>query len=333
MSNTIEVFAFLTEYFDQNAQLVKQFRINYFADGTVEILNPSRTKTIMKRIPYKELSLGMLYIGSAVTIFSRQYHVIDYADAGTRKRFEKLCGKAFGIVKNQSLPKTGEILAAVRGAGFVIGNLKTVVMDGETVLGVMASSEQASMEGAVSLFAETVLNLGHEMYVSATPEDVVKDCDDFFGNGSFKNSFKAGEESTLCLIKPHVIKDGNLGPIVSAIQESGFQFAAMQMFYLDRECAVEFFDVYRGVLPQFEEMTAHLIDGPVVALQIVGNNICEEFREMCGPVNVELAKTVRPKTFRAQFGHDFARSALHCTDLPEDGKLECKYFFEILSEI
>ena len=33
MSNTVEVFAFLCEYFDQNAQLVKRFRLNYFADG------------------------------------------------------------------------------------------------------------------------------------------------------------------------------------------------------------------------------------------------------------------------------------------------------------
>ena len=300
--------------------------------GTVEILNPERTKTIMKRIPYKEVSLGMLYIGAAVTIFSRQYHIVDYADAGTRKRFERLCGKSFGIVKASALPKTGEILSAVRGAGFVIGDLKTVIMDGEMVLGIMASSEVTSMEGAVSLFADTVLNLGHEMYVSATPEDVVKDCDDFFGDGSFKNSF-ADNECSLCLIKPHVIKDGNLGAMVSSILDAGYRFGCLQMFYLDRECAVEFFDVYRGVLPQYEEMAAHLIDGPVVALQLVGNGIVERFRETCGPVNVELAKTIRPKTLRAVFGHDFAKSAVHCTDLPEDGKLECKYFFEILSKV
>ena len=105
------------------------------------------------------------------------------------------------------------------------------------------------------------------------------------------------------------------------------------MFYLDRECAVEFFEVYRGVLPKYEEIAKHFIDGPVVALQIVGENIVEEFREMCGPANVELAKVLRPKTFRAQYGRDMAFNAVHCTDLPEDGMLECKYFFDILAQI
>ena len=38
MSNTTEVFAFLCEYFDSNAQLVKKYRINYFADGKSKAL-------------------------------------------------------------------------------------------------------------------------------------------------------------------------------------------------------------------------------------------------------------------------------------------------------
>ena len=332
MSNSVEVYAFLCEYFDASAALVKKFRINYFADGTVEILNPERTKTIMKRIPYKEVSLGMLYIGGAVTIFSRQYHIVDYADSGTRKRFEAKCGKAFGIIKGSAIGNVGEILGSIRNAGFVISDLKSVILEGEVVIGVLAASEIVGTEEAVSVFAETVLGLGFEMYVSATPEDVVKDSADYFGEGSLPNSY-SNEECTLCLVKPHVIKEGNLGPILNDIIAAGFKFSCLQMFYLDRETSVEFYDVYRGVLPQYEDMVGHLIDGPVVALQIVGKNIVEDFREMCGPVNVELAKTLRPKTFRAVYGTDFAKSAVHCTDLPEDGGLECKYFFDILSQI
>ena len=34
--------------------------------------------------------------------------------------------------------------------------------------------------------------------------------------------------------------------------------------------------------------------------------------------------------FRAKYGHDRVRNAVHCTDMPEDGVLEVKYFFEIL---
>jgi hypothetical protein len=35
---------------------------------------------------------------------------------------------------------------------------------------------------------------------------------------------------------------------------------------------------------------------------------------------------------RAKFGQDRVRNAVHCTDLPEDGVLECKYFFDILQQ-
>jgi hypothetical protein len=30
------------------------------------------------------------------------------------------------------------------------------------------------------------------------------------------------------------------------------------------------------------------------------------------------------------FGKSLAENAVHCTDLPEDGALECEYFFTLL---
>jgi len=34
--------------------------------------------------------------------------------------------------------------------------------------------------------------------------------------------------------------------------------------------------------------------------------------------------------FRAKFGLDRVRNAVHCTDMPEDGNLEVQYFFQLL---
>jgi len=42
----------------------------------------------------------------------------------------------------------------------------------------------------------------------------------------------------------------------------------MQMFFLDRPTAEEFFDVYRGVLPEFSGMAEHLTSGPCIALEV-----------------------------------------------------------------
>jgi len=44
----------------------------------------------------------------------------------------------------------------------------------------------------------------------------------------------------------------------------------------------------------------------------------------------EVARQVRPNSIRALFGRTKAKNAIHCTDLPEDGKLEVEYFFKVL---
>jgi len=56
------------------------------------------------------------------------------------------------------------------------------------------------------------------------------------------------------------------------------------------------------------------------------------FRDVCGPHDPEIAKTLRPNTLRARYGIDRIRNAIHCTDLPEDGVLEVEYFFNILQQ-
>jgi nucleoside-diphosphate kinase len=53
---------------------------------------------------------------------------------------------------------------------------------------------------------------------------------------------------------------------------------------------------------------------------------------MCGPHDPEIAKHLKPNTLRAKFGYDRVRNAVHCTDLPEDGTLEVRYFFEGLQK-
>jgi len=53
---------------------------------------------------------------------------------------------------------------------------------------------------------------------------------------------------------------------------------------------------------------------------------------MVGPSVPEIAKYLRPHTIRAKFGQDRVRNAVHCTDLPEDGTIECEYFFNILQQ-
>ena len=57
----------------------------------------------------------------------------------------------------------------------------------------------------------------------------------------------------------------------------------------------------------------------------------EALREFCGPADPEIARVLRPRSLRAQFGKNKVQNAIHCTDLPEDGPLEIDYFFSIIA--
>lgn len=103
---------------------------------------------------------------------------------------------------------------------------------------------------------------------------------------------------TLCLIKPHILKEGKLGQVIDCILQAGFEISAMEMFNLSRPVIEEFYDVYKGVLPEYLPVIEHFSNGPAVALEIRQENAVEAFRELCGPHDPEIAKHLRPDTLR-----------------------------------
>ena len=77
--------------------------------------------------------------------------------------------------------------------------------------------------------------------------------------------------------------------------------------------------------------------GPCIAVEVAdrdgaGCNPVEPFRQLCGPADPDLARVLRPASLRARFGTNHILNAVHCTDLPEDGRLETQYFFQILQK-
>mmetsp|Transcript_2521 Transcript_2521/g.4238 ORF Transcript_2521/g.4238 Transcript_2521/m.4238 type:complete len:117 (-) Transcript_2521:99-449(-) len=113
------------------------------------------------------------------------------------------------------------------------------------------------------------------------------------------------------------------------ILNEGFEISSMEMFTLDKPTAEEFFEVYKGVLPEYVGMIEKMTTGPCIVMEVRQENVVKSFRELCGPMDPEIAKHLRPNTIRARFGHTRTINAVHCSDLEEDGQLECEYFFSI----
>ena len=140
------------------------------------------------------------------------------------------------------------------------------------------------------------------------------------------------DNCTLCLIKPHIQREGNTGKIIDLILQAGFEISAMELFNLSRPVIEEFYDVYKGVIPEYLPIIENMTSGPVIALEVRQSNAVSSFRELCGPHDPEIARHLRPNTIRAKFGLDRVRNALHCTDMPEDGRIEVQYFFQLLQK-
>ncbi len=144
---------------------------------------------------------------------------------------------------------------------------------------------------------------------------------------------------SLCLLKPHILESRSEAGIIQSIQTAGFEVGGAFAVHLTKSMANEIFDAYRSVLPSYTQFLDHLLSGHSLALLIRKRGassvaeVVEDFREFCGPFHSELAKALRPNSLRGKFGIDGCLNAVHCTDISDDGAVECKYFFETLASL
>ncbi|KAL8453351.1 hypothetical protein Emag_001906 [Eimeria magna] len=135
-------------------------------------------------------------------------------------------------------------------------------------------------------------------------------------------------EITCCVIKPHALQ--HTGKVLRALVDSGLTLSAMQSFRMTRLAASEFLEVYDTVLKEYPQMVEEMTNGTVIALQLEGKDAVARLRRLAGPYDPEVCRYLHPATLRAKLGESVARNALHCTDLAEDGPLECNYFFDLM---
>ena len=200
-------------------------------------------------------------------------------------------------------------------------------------------SEEARAKAPSSLRACYGKDRVHNgVHGSADQEAAQKELDFFFPTSKSMQKGPTNtatlENCTCCIIKPHAVQAKLTGDIINDIQKAGYIISAIQQFSVNPFDAEEFLEVYKGVLPDYGLMVAELQSGPCIAMELKHKDekfdVQGEFRKLCGPMDPDIARQVRPDTLRAKYGKTKVQNALHCSDLPEDGILEVEYFFKIL---
>ncbi|XP_027978821.1 nucleoside diphosphate kinase 7 isoform X3 [Eumetopias jubatus] len=333
-----ERFVFITEWYDPNASLFRRYELLFYpGDGSVEMHDVKNHRTFLKRTKYDDLHLEDLFIGNKVNVFSRQLVLVDYGDQYTARqlgsRKEKKDAMDFHI-DHQSRPFLNELIQFITSGPTIAMEIlrDDAICEWKRLLG-PANSGMARSDAPGSLRAlfgtDGIRNAAHgpDSFASAAREMEL-----FFPSSGVCGPANTAKftNCTCCVIKPHAISEGLLGKILMAIRDAGFEISAMQMFNMDRVNVEEFYEVYKGVVSEYNEMVKEMYSGPCVAMEIQQNNPTKTFREFCGPADPEIARHLRPGTLRAVFGKTKIQNAVHCTDLPEDGLLEVQYFFKIL---
>lgn len=363
-------YCFLTEFFDSLAGIVRQYQLYYYPDdGSIEMHDLKIRKVFLKRIVNPEITLKDLFIGSDLNIFSRKMKIVNYGDAFTQKIFEDAKANTYGMIKPDAYMNIGKIVDAVLSNGFVIKRLKMTRMSLDDaaefykehygkgfyneLINFMSSDYIVGMElvkkDAVKAWRDFIgpTNLEtarrdapyslRSLYGSSGGKNAVHGSD---SNESASreinfvfNKLKSQPQLNNCsclVIKPHAIPDA--GKIIDIILNEGFEISAMEMFYLDKPTAEEFFEVYKGVLPEYAAIIENVTSGPIIALEVRQDDVVNSLRSLVGPHDPDIARTLRPNTLRAMFGKDRVKNAVHCTDLSEDGVLEVQYFFELIQD-
>uniref|UniRef100_A0A8C4S978 NME/NM23 family member 7 n=1 Tax=Erpetoichthys calabaricus TaxID=27687 RepID=A0A8C4S978_ERPCA len=119
-----ERFAFLAEWYDPNAALLRRYQLLFYPkDGSVEMFDVKNQRIFLRRTKYDCLHLEDLFVGNRLNIFSRQLHLIDYGDQHTASKLGSKKQRTLAMIKPDAVAKMGTIIQLINDAGLTITKL------------------------------------------------------------------------------------------------------------------------------------------------------------------------------------------------------------------
>lgn len=216
-------------------------------------------------MPYPDLQLKDLFIGNILPIYGRQMKIVGYADEVTKRQFISIESRTITFISLKSFDNIGKIISDGENMGYVISNLRMIYLnsqDASTVCSTRMELANFFKDSfvVIEFLGNDCLNQWSHRCASSYPQDSVYTSNDESEAEKFIDLFfkqRLGKTSatydscTLCLIKPHIIRDGKTGEVINSIIETGFMISAMELYRINRATADEFLEVYKGVLPEF----------------------------------------------------------------------------------
>lgn len=117
-------------------------------------------------------------------------------------------------------------------------------------------------------------------------------------------------ERTLAIIKPNAVANGNIGQIIDRIEREKLVVREMRMIQLTPKICKEFYQEHVGK-PFYHTLESFMIEGPVIAICLEGENAITCWRNIMGATDPAKAAE---GTLRSKFGESHTKNATHGSD-------------------
>ena len=128
---------------------------------------------------------------------------------------------------------------------------------------------------------------------------------------------------TFFMIKPDGVKRNLIGEIISRVEEKGFKITKIKMMTINQNLAEEHYGEHKDK-PFFSDLVNFITSGPVVAMQVEGENVVAQIRNLMGATNPSDAT---PGSIRGDLATELDKNVVHGSDSDESAERELNLFF------
>ena len=128
---------------------------------------------------------------------------------------------------------------------------------------------------------------------------------------------------TFFMIKPDGVERNLVGEIISRVEAKGFSITKIKMMTISKELAEQHYGEHKDK-PFFNDLVSFITSGPVVAMQVEGQNVVLQIRNLMGATNPSEST---PGSIRGDLATELDKNVVHGSDSDESAERELTLFF------
>ena len=128
---------------------------------------------------------------------------------------------------------------------------------------------------------------------------------------------------TFFMIKPDGVQRNLVGEIISRVEAKGFSITKIKMMTISQELAEKHYEEHKDK-PFFSDLVSFITSGPVVAMQVEGENVVLQIRNLMGATNPSEST---PGSIRGDLATELDKNVVHGSASDESAERELSLFF------